>query len=506
MNYQAVLSSGYTHRQVMGVVSGVVLCVLMAALDQTVVIPAVPTIAAELHGFSNLSWLVTAYMLTSTASAPILGRLSDQFGRRRVIMAAQIAFVTASLLCGSVHSVLALILCRGLQGIGGGGLISLAQTALADVVSPRERARYQPYMVTMWAIASTAGPMVGGWVTQHASWRWVFWMNLPLGALALVLCYRGLAILPRRRAGGRLDGLGIVLLTVAVAAVLMVISSSSLAAWFSRRSLLLLALATITAGVLVWHQRRIADPLLPPRLFANRECFGSILVAALASVHNMAAAFLLPLYFQLALGLSPAASGVMMMPNLIAITIAAYVCGFVARRTGQLKPMLLVGTSLCLVSFAAMLLLGPAQGLGLFLAASVTLGLGLGLTFATLMVWVQNAADPRDVGIALGTQLLLRSLGAAFGSAVSGALLIGYFNRCINAAGLASVRLEQLRNGGSALLGAHRALVLNGVTAGFHAAFALCALLALVAVLLVLRLQDLPLRTRVVALAINEQG
>ena len=489
----------YTHKQIIGVVAGVVLCVLLAALDQTVVIPAVPSMAADLNGFSHLAWIVTGYLLTSTASAPVLGKLSDLWGRRPVIMGALAFFILASVLCALSQSVLQLILFRMLQGVGGGGLISLAQTALADVVSPRERGRYQPYLVAMWAIASTAGPVVGGYVTQHASWRYVFWLNVPVGAVAMVLCYRGLAFLPRNRRRGKIDLAGILIFTAAVTVLLVVISSGDMHSWITPSTFGWLGLAGALLALFAWHQGRVEDPLLPPRLFANRECFGSIMVAALASVHNMAAAFLLPLYFQLALGKSPAQSGVMVMPSLIAITIAAYVSGQVIRRIARLKALLLTGTVLCLVSFVAMSWLGPAQGLTPFLLATVVLGFGLGVTFAVLMVWVQNAAEPRDIGVALGTQLLLRSMGGAFGSAVSGALLLGFFNRTINGGGMAPVRLEDLRHGSKVLAqlsGAHRQMVLDGVTSGFHAAFVLCVVLAVAAILLSLRLRDLPLRTR----------
>ena len=497
---QAVPSSEpYTHKQVMGVVFGVVLCVLLAALDQTVVIPAVPTMAAELNGFNHLSWIVTAYLLTSTASAPILGKLSDLWGRRPAIIGALTLFILASMLCACAQSVAQLISFRALQGIGGGGLISLAQTAVADVVSPRDRARYQPYLVSMWAIASTAGPVFGGWVTQHASWRYAFWINLPVGAIALYLCYRGLALLPRKQAAGKVDAIGVLLMTAAVSLLLVVVSGDDMKRWISRPSLLMLAASLLLIAGLAWYEKRAGDPLLPPRLFANKQCIGSILVAALASVHNMAAAFLLPLYFQLALGEAPGRSGVMVMPNLIAITLASYASSQVVRRIGRLKSLLLAGTVMSAASFAVMSLLLPSQGLAPFLLASIVLGCGLGLTFATLMVWVQNTSDPRDIGVALGTQLLLRSMGGAFGAAVSGALLLGYFNRTINLGGLPSVRLEDLRHGSAVmaqLSGQNRAMVLSGVTAGFHAAFIMCLVLAIAAIALSLRLTDLPLRTK----------
>ena len=489
----------YTHQQIMQVVTGVGLCILLAALDQTMVIPAVPSMAAELHGFDHLSWIVTAYLLTSTTAAPVLGRLSDLWGRRPLIMGALGFFVAASVLCALARSVGELILFRGLQGLGGGGLISLAQTAVADVVSPRGRARYQPYLVSMWGIAATLGPALGGYVTQHLSWRYCFWLNVPFGALALVLCRRGLAFLPRGQGRGQVDLPGILVFTLAVTALLLLTSNTDLAGWLSPVSAALLGSAFCLLLLLRWIERRVADPLLPPRLFANRECIGAIMVASLASVHNMAGAFLPPLYFQLALGLSPAQSGALVMPGVLGFTVAAYVCGQVMRRVDRLKPMLLVGLGMNLTSFMAMSLLGPAQGLLPFLAAAVLLGLGLGLSFSTLILWVQNAAEPRDIGIALGTQLLLRSMSGAFGSAISGALLVGFFIHAMRGAGLGSARLEDLRQGSpvlARLAAGHHATMLAAVTSGFHAAFLGCCLLGVAAMLVTLRLKDPPLRTR----------
>jgi multidrug resistance protein len=191
----AAAPPAFTHQQILRVISGILLCILLAAIDQTVVVPAVPAIAAELQGFGHLSWIVSAYLLTSTAATPIYGKLSDIYGRRALLLPALALFALASVLCAVAQSLAQLILFRALQGIGGAGLMAMAQAAIADVVSPRERGRYQGYMASVWGVASIAGPVLGGYVTDHLSWRWIFWINLPIALIAMVLCNRALKLL-----------------------------------------------------------------------------------------------------------------------------------------------------------------------------------------------------------------------------------------------------------------------------------------------------------------------
>ena len=203
----------YSHKQIVRVITGIMLCILLAALDQTVVIPAVPAIAAQLNAFGHLSWIVSAYLLTSTAATPIYGKLSDMYGRRMLLLLALALFIVASVLCALAQTLPQLIVFRGLQGLGGAGLMAMAQAAIADVVSPRERGRYQGYMAGMWGVASVGGPVVGGWFTDHLSWTFVFWMNVPLGLAAMWLCNRALKLLPVKNLRGKIDYLGAALLT-----------------------------------------------------------------------------------------------------------------------------------------------------------------------------------------------------------------------------------------------------------------------------------------------------
>ena len=214
----------FSHQQILRVVTGILLCILLAAIDQTVVVPAVPAIAADLHGFGHLSWIVSAYLLTSTSATPIYGRLSDIYGRRALLLPAIVLFVVASVLCAIAGNLWQLIGFRALQGLGGGGLMAMAQAAIADVVAPRERGKYQAYMAGTWGVASIAGPILGGWMTDQFSWRYIFWINLPIGIAAYVLSDRALRLLKVRRLAVKIDYLGAALLTGLVASCLLVMS------------------------------------------------------------------------------------------------------------------------------------------------------------------------------------------------------------------------------------------------------------------------------------------
>ena len=491
----------FTHAEILRVLSGVLLCIFLAAIDQTVVIPAVPAIAADLHGFGHLAWIVSAYLLTATAATPIYGKLSDIYGRRQLLLFGLAVFAVASALCALSQTVGELIAARAIQGIGGAGLMSMAQASIADVVSPRERGRYQGYMASAWGVASIAGPIIGGWVTDAISWRWIFWINLPIALVGMALCNRALRLLIVRPHGRvRIDFLGAALLTGGVTCWLVVLSWGGVgASWTSPPIVELFALGSAMFAALARHERRVADPLLPPRMFANPVVVRGVMLAFFAALAMFGGTFLLPLFFQLVGGADASRSGELVVPFLGANCLGAYAAGLLARRAGKVRAILLAGLGACAVGFLLLATMGPASPLWLTVGAQAVVGFGLGLTMPSTLVIVQNAALRRDVGVVTGMLLFLRSMGGAFGSTLVGAVLALRFRSRLDALGITShLDLGALRGGGDALAGmdqATRRLVQGGLTDAFHWAFMSCAVSLLLALAIAWRTRDLPLRS-----------
>ena len=489
----------FSHQQILRVITGILLCILLAALDQTVVVPAVPAIAAELNAFGHLSWIVSAYLLTSTAATPIYGKLSDMYGRRALLLPALVLFIVASILCALSQTLMQLIIFRALQGLGGAGLMSMAQAAIADVVSPRERGRYQGYMAGTWGIASVAGPIVGGWFTDYLSWTYIFWINVPLGLLAMWLCNRALKLLPVRNMGGKIDYLGAALLTGGVTAVLLVLSwGGQEYPWTSIPVLSLGAAAVIMFGVLIWHERRASDPILPPRMFQQSVFTRGVILSFITSIGLLGTIFLLPLYFQLIRGADASSSGFMVAPFLFFNALGAFTGGQIARRLGRTKVIIVGGFVMSSVGFVGLAALGTATPLVLVMASMAVVGFGIGICLPNIMVTVQNACERRDVGTATGALLFLRSLGGAFGSTLVGALLTGVFGLRLVAAGYpGSSDLGALKPGGAlAALGpAAMTAGRTALSAGFGTAFGAVLCFSVIALIVALGLRDIPLRT-----------
>lgn len=490
----------FTHRQIMRVLSGVLLCIFLAAIDQTVVIPAVPAIAADLNGFGHLAWIVSAYLLTSTAATPIYGRLSDMYGRRKLLMPALALFAVASVLCALSSTLPQLIAARALQGIGGAGLMAMAQASIADVVSPRERGRYQGYMASTWGICSIAGPIIGGWVTDNLSWRWIFWINVPIALIAILLCDRALRLLQPRASKARIDYLGAALLTGGITAWLLAMSWGGVELpWTSPVLLGLLAFGAVLIVWLAVHERRVAEPLLPPRLFANEVFLRGVGTAFFAALGLFGVSFLLPLYFQLIHGANAGQSGTLVVPFLGSNCVGAIVAGQIARRTGRTKHILLAGQAMTLVGFLLLATLGPASSTTLAVLYQFLPGIGLGLIMPSALVLVQNAAERRDVGVATGSLLLLRSMGGAFGSTLTGALLASSFASALAAQGItAHIDIGEMRGHGTGeavLTEAVRQALGAGLASGFHLAFLACAVLTAVSLGLAFGMREQKLRS-----------
>ncbi|MBV8271080.1 MAG: MFS transporter [Cupriavidus sp.] len=486
----------------MRVIGGIVLCILLAALDQTVVIPAVPAIANDLNGFGHLSWIVTAYLIVSTVTTPLYGKLSDSFGRRRLLMVAISLFIVASVACALAQSLPQLILFRALQGVGGGGLMSLAQAAIADVVAPRQRGRYQGYLATVWAVSSIAGPLVGGWVSDHLSWRWLFWINLPLGLLAMTMCYRGLAHLKPRGGKPTVDWLGALLLAVAIVAFLLAMSWGGEAFdWISPQMAGLLALTLVAVALLAWQERRAADPMLPPRLFRNRAYVMGVGASALAALNIFLCIFALPLQFQLVRDADASMSGLLVVPFLLSTVAGNFMVAWLAPRLGRMRIILTGGFIAAAIGLIALATMTSTVPTAFVLIAMTIGGIGLGIGMVGTLISVQNALERRDMGAGTGALLVLRSLGSSIGGALAGTLLAMEFRDALARAGVTqALDLGALRHGSDAL--AHlsptvRQLLAGGVESGFHLIFAAGALAAIVALIIVRRMPDLELRSSV---------
>jgi EmrB/QacA subfamily drug resistance transporter len=411
-------------RELRLVFGGLILALVLAALDQNIVATALPRIVSDLGGLAHLSWVVTAFMVASTMTTPLYGKLSDIYGRRPAFFTSIAIFLAGSVLCGLADGMTELIVFRGLQGLGAGGLIVLSQTVVADLVSPRDRGRYQGLFAAVFAGCSVAGPLLGGLITDVLSWRWIFYINLPVGAAAVVLISVGLKQ-HARRVMRRVDFLGAALLSIATCCALLALSWGGTSyAWSSPMILGLGAAALVALALFTLNANRVVEPLLPPRLFRSRVFVSSVLVIGLAAMGLFAASVFLPLYFQLVQGASPTVAGLMISPMLGGVIVASVLGGRLVSRTGRYKTLVTLGLFAATLCFAALFWSAHAGGGAVTSELIlVALGLGIGVAFPNLTTAIQNAVNREDIGAATATAAFVRSLGGAIGVAMSGAIL-----------------------------------------------------------------------------------
>ena len=406
------------------VLAGALLAMVLAALDQNIVNTALPRMAADLGGLQHLSWVVTAFMLTATTTTPLYGKLSDLYGRRLLFFVAILVFLAGSLLCGLAQSMGQIIAFRALQGLGAGGLLTLAQAAIGDVVSPRDRPRYQGLFTGTFALASVAGPLLGGIITEALSWRWVFYVNLPVGALALLMIAIGLRKPPTGQTRP-IDYAGALLLTCATAALLLWLAwGGTEFPWASPDSAGMLAAAAGLGVLFVWRESRAPEPLIRLALFRNRVFARGVAVGGMMTFAMLGSTVFLPLYFQLVLGMNPATAGLMMLPQVAGMLLTSIVGGRIVSRMGRNRPFLLAGIGLeavALVSLALFAYIGASPLV--FLVSMGVLGLGMGMGMPNLTTAVQNAVAHHELGAATGAVSFARSLGGALGVAASGTIM-----------------------------------------------------------------------------------
>jgi EmrB/QacA subfamily drug resistance transporter len=493
-------STKLSHRQVLVVFTGLMLGLFLAALDQTVVSTALPTIVGELGGLDHLSWVVTAYLLTSTASSPLYGKVSDLYGRRIVFQAAIVIFLVGSMLAGVSQSMGQLIAFRAIQGLGAGGLIVMALTIIGDILSPRERGRYQGYVGSVFALSSVAGPLVGGFFTDHLTWRWVFYLNLPIGIIALIVTTTALN-LPFVRQPHKVDYPGAAVLVVAVSSLLLVtVLGGSEYAWGSAQILGLGALGAVLTLLFVWRERRAAEPILPLRLFRNRTFSLTGIAGFVLGLSMFGGIVFLPLFLQVVTGATATNSGLLILPLMAGMLSSSILSGRMITRSGRYKRYPVIGMCLTVV---ALLLLSTMDASTTRLVSSaymLLLGVGIGLVMQVLIIAVQNAVEHRDLGVATSSNTFFRSLGGAFGTAVFGAILsarLGYWLPKLlpaSAGGLDPTRLlgspEQIR----ALDPAVQAAVVESVARSVSTVFLVAAPIAVVGLVLVALIPELPLR------------
>jgi EmrB/QacA subfamily drug resistance transporter len=490
--------ASFSHREIMFILSGTLLGMFLGAIDQTIVATALPAIAGEMHGMEHMSWAVSSYLLTSTASTLIYGKLGDIYGRRALFTVALGIFVLGSIFCGLAQTMGQLIAGRAVQGLGGGGLVSLAITIIADIIPARQRGQYQGYITAAWGGAIVLGPVIGGFFVDVLSWRWVFWINVPIGIVSLVICYHAMRKIPVHATQRHIDYLGAALLLPAIVALLLVTTwGGTDFAWTSPQIIGLFVAGLILIALFALQEMRSPEAILPPRLMRNPIYLVANMLAVTNGAGAVGATIFLPLFLQVVLGTSASDSGLLLLPLMIGMTLGGFVTGRLIRVTGRYKIFPILGLALASISFLLMTTVQtstPPQLYGLYMAM---MGLGISACGPTMTISVQNAVEQRDLGTATSSIAFFRSMGGSFGVALLGAILFASLSQQQGGAA-AGISAGGLLHGGPAAIAALPPAVHDAIVAGFSRSFRTVfltgAAISALAMFFAFFLKEIPLR------------
>ena len=476
--------------------TALLLVMLLGALDQTIVSTALPTIVGELGGLENLSWVVTSYLLTSTIVVPLYGKFGDLFGRKIVIQASILIFLAGSILCGVAQDMTQLIVLRALQGLGGGGLMVITMAAIADVIPPAERGRYQGLFGGVFGLATVIGPLLGGFIVEHLSWRWIFYINVPLGVLALIVI--GLVFKPHvAHVRHKIDYMGAAFLAASLTCIILFTSQGgTLLPWSSPQLWFTLALGIITLGGFIYEERLADEPIMPLGLFKDRTFVLSGLISFIVGFSLFGAITFLPLYLQVAKGSTPSQAGLQILPMMAGILSTSIISGRVISKIGKYRWFPICGTALVACAMFMLSRLELATPLHTMYLYMLLLGLGLGMVMQVLVLAVQNAVPFKHIGVATSGATLFRSIGGSIGVATFGAIFTNGLHSRLADAMAPGVELPQSMRPTMVqhLPATMRNVYLNAFAGSMHVVFLVASVVVLLAFALSWFMQDRPLR------------